>query len=52
VQASAKDGVVFVSVTAPLSEREDAALKAEETAKSVAGVRQVKAHVVPIMTPD
>jgi len=52
VKASAKDGVVFVSGTAPLSERENVALKAEEMAERVPSVRQVKAHVVPIMTPD
>jgi cytidylate kinase len=52
VKASAKDGVVFVSVTAPLSQRESAAVKAEAIAKRVPGVREVEIYVVPIVTPD
>jgi cytidylate kinase len=52
VMASAKDGLVFVSVRAPLSQHESAAVKAEGIAKKVPGVREVKAHVVPIVTPD
>ena len=52
VKASAKDGVVFVCVRAPLSQRESAAAKAAAVAKSVSGVREVDAHVVPIVTPD
>ena len=51
-KAVAKDGVVFVSVRAPLSQHESAAVKAEGIAKRVPGVKEVKAHVVPIMTPD
>jgi cytidylate kinase len=52
VKASAKDGVVFVSVRAPLNEHESAAVKAEEIARTVPNVGEVKAHVVPIITPD
>jgi cytidylate kinase len=52
VKAAANDGVVFVCVRAPLSQRESAAAKAEGIAKRVPGVSEVQAHVVPIVTPD
>jgi hypothetical protein len=52
VKAVAKEGAVFVSVRAPLSQRQSAAVKAEAIAKSVSGVREINAHVVPIVTPD
>ena len=52
VKASAKEGAVFVSVRAPLSQHESAAVKAKAIAKRVQGVKEVNAHVVPIVTPD
>jgi cytidylate kinase len=52
VKAAAKEGAVFVSVRAPLGQRESAAEKVEGIVKGVPGVREVNAHVVPIVTPD
>ena len=51
-EVKARDGVVFVNVSAPLAQEKDLAQEIAEVAKKEAGVREIKVNVTPLTLSD